>query len=208
MVALRDAWRGAVPVCIQILTRIWYWRRKSFSQCYHDNFPKFQSYAAQETSLPKRKTKTGRWLCWQSWQTRLIELIYGNNGLMTADDSICFDAKSEQIEQVSMKLSGKFLKYFQNKLKSNIKNKLNRPLTSGLVKSPWTNNNSESLNHIFKQSINWKSQPHSNSICTLTSIIETQFRTWESTCKDWSIQTLRNLQTLLSIKDCMDLKIW
>lgn len=106
-----------------------------------------------ETSLPKRKTKTGRWLCCQSWQTRLIELIYGNNGLMTADDSICFDAKSEQIEQVSMKLSGKFLKYFQNKLKSNIKNKLNRPLTSGLVKSPWTNNNSESLNHIFKQSI-------------------------------------------------------
>lgn len=103
---------------------------------------------------------------------------------MTADDSICFDAKSEQIEQVSMKLSGKFLKYFQNKLKSNIKNKLNGPLTSGLVKSPWTNNNSESLNHIFKQSINWKSQPHSNSI-----------------------QTLRNLQTLLSIKDCMDLKI-
>lgn len=99
-------------------------------------FPKFQSYAVQETSLPKRKTKTGRWLCWQSWQTRLIELIYGNNGLMTADDSICFDAKSEQIEQVSMKLSGKFLKYFQNKLKSNIKNKLNRPLTSGLVKSP------------------------------------------------------------------------
>lgn len=138
----------------------------------------------------------------------ILDLIYGNNGLMTADDSICFDAKSEQIEQVSMKLSGKFLKYFQNKLKSNIKNKLNRPLTSGLVKSPWTNNNSESLNHIFKQSINWKSQPHSNSICTLTSIIETQFRTWESTCKDWSIQTLRNLQTLLSIKDCMDLKIW
>lgn len=136
MVALRDAWRGAVLVCIQILTRIWYWRRKSFSQCYHDNFPKFQSYAVQETSLPKRKTKTGRWLCWQSWQTRLIELIYGNNGLMTADDSICFDAKSEQIEQVSMKLSGKFLKYFQNKLKSNIKNKLNRPFTSGLVKIP------------------------------------------------------------------------
>lgn len=64
---------------------------------------------------------------------------------MTADDSNCFDAKSEQIEQVSMKLSGKFLKYFQNKLKSNIKNKLNRPLTSGLVKNPWTNNNS-SLN--------------------------------------------------------------
>lgn len=72
---------------------------------------------------------------------------------MTADDSICFDAKSEQIEQVWMKLSGKFLKYFQNKLKSNIKNKLNRPFTSGLVKIPWTNNNSESLNHIFKQSI-------------------------------------------------------
>lgn len=84
---------------------------------------------------------------------------------------------------------------------------LNRHFTSGLVKIPWTNNNSESLNHIFKQSINWKSQPHSNLICTLTSIIETQFRTWESTRKDWSIQTLRNLKTLLSIKDCMDLKI-
>lgn len=97
-------------------------------------------------------------------------------GFVTADDSICFDAKSEQIEEVSMKLSGKFLKYFQNKLKSNIKEKVNMPLTSGLVDSPWTNSNSESLNHILKQSINWKSQPLSDLISTLTSIIETQFK--------------------------------
>lgn len=39
----------------------------------------------------------------------ILDLIYGDIELVTADDSICFDAKFEQIVQVSMKLSGKFL---------------------------------------------------------------------------------------------------
>jgi hypothetical protein len=41
----------------------------------------------------------------------------------------------------------------------------------------WTKNNSESLNHVLKQAIEWKSQPLLDIVNILTKIIETQ-------CKD------------------------
>jgi hypothetical protein len=40
----------------------------------------------------------------------------------------------------------------------------------------WTNNNSESLNHVLKQVIDWKSQPLLDILNILTKIIETQFK--------------------------------
>jgi transposase-like protein len=106
----------------------------------------------------------------------ILDMIYGEDGLINADDTVCFDQKSDEIEEVSKELSVKFLNYYQKKLKDNIKEKVNKPLISGFVDRPWTNNNSESLNHILKQAINWKSQPLADLISTLTTLLETQFK--------------------------------
>ena len=38
----------------------------------------------------------------------------------------------------------------------------------------WTNNNSESLSHVLKQAMDWKSQPLLDIVNILTKIIETQ----------------------------------
>lgn len=94
---------------------------------------------------------------------------------MTADDSICFDVKSEEIE-TRLRDSTKFSNYFEKKLKPNLKNKVQKPLSSGLIENVWTNNNSESLNHVLKQAIDWKSKPLLDLIDILTSLIEAQYK--------------------------------
>ena len=40
----------------------------------------------------------------------------------------------------------------------------------------WTNNNSESLNNVLKQAIDWKSQPPLDIVNILAKIIEIQFK--------------------------------
>lgn len=110
----------------------------------------------------------------ESRQT-ILDLIFGDEGLVTADDSICFDVKSEEIE-TRLRDSTKFSNYFEKKLKPNLKNKVQKPLSSGLIENVWTNNNSESLNHVLKQAIDWKSKPLLDLIDILTSLIEAQYK--------------------------------
>lgn len=47
----------------------------------------------------------------------LIEDIFGQDGLINADDAICFDVKCEEIEAKSMEVSSKFHTYFSGRLK-------------------------------------------------------------------------------------------
>jgi hypothetical protein len=55
-----------------------------------------------------------------------------------------------------------------------------------------TNNNSESLNHVLKQAIDWKSQPLLDIVNFLTKIIETQ-------CKD--LLTLTSIDYVIVINN-------
>ena len=105
-----------------------------------------------------------------------LGMIFHEDGLIDANDSICFDAKSEEIEKVSKDLSSKFHRYFQNKLKKNLQERVHQPIVSGVIDKPWTNNNSESLNHVLKQAIDWKSKPLLDLITILATLIETQFK--------------------------------
>ena len=40
----------------------------------------------------------------------------------------------------------------------------------------WTNNNCESINHVLKQSINWKSQPLVDFVQNLKELVESQYK--------------------------------
>ena len=73
----------------------------------------------------------------------------------------------------SKALSSKFYRYYQTKLKTNIKEKVQVPFPIGDLQKMWTNNNSESLNHVLKKAIDWKSQPLLDIVNILTKIIET-----------------------------------
>ena len=81
------------------------------------------------------------------------------------------------LQEKSKVLSSKFHRYYQTKLKTNIKEKVQVPFSNGDLQKMLTNYNSESLNHVFKQAIDWKSQPLFDIVNFLTKIFETQ-------CKD------------------------
>ena len=106
----------------------------------------------------------------------IISDIFGDNGLVNADDSICFDEKSSEIEKKTKDLSTKFNKYYLQKMKNILKEKVNKPITAGFVSKTWTNNNSESLNHVLKQAIDWKSKRLLELVKILSDIEATQFK--------------------------------
>ncbi|KAK3101689.1 hypothetical protein FSP39_005507 [Pinctada imbricata] len=89
----------------------------------------------------------------------LLNKIFGENGLTSANDTVCFDEISDEIEQETEKLSTKFHSYYTKKMKANIKSKVCDPKNSQNLDKNWTNNNSESLNHVLKVLIDWKTKP-------------------------------------------------
>ena len=60
-------------------------------------------------------------------------------------------------------------------------------MRQGHVFTGWTNNNCESLNHVLKQSIDWKSQTVVDLVFTLYNLVKGQFadlkRSLEGTCE-------------------------
>ncbi|CAG2216828.1 unnamed protein product [Mytilus edulis] len=50
------------------------------------------------------------------------------------------------------------------------------PTPPGYFDQGWTNNNSESLNHVLKSAINWQSKPLLDLIVTIQEIVEAQFK--------------------------------
>jgi ketol-acid reductoisomerase len=105
-----------------------------------------------------------------------LEEIFGDEGLINADDIVCFEIKCSEIEERAKALSSKFHRYFDNKLKQNLTNQWNEGVQRGHFDKGWTNNNSESLNHVLKWAINWQSEPLLDLVNTLNEIIDTQFR--------------------------------
>lgn len=95
---------------------------------------------------------------------------------MNVDDSICSDEKSSEIEEKTKDISSKFNKYYLQKMKNILKEKVNKHTTAGFVSKTWTNNNSESLNHVLQQAIDWKSKPLLDLVKILLGIVATHFK--------------------------------
>ena len=47
----------------------------------------------------------------------MMDKLFGDDGLVHADDTICFDEKCEEIESLSQSISKNFLRYFQKRLR-------------------------------------------------------------------------------------------
>lgn len=112
----------------------------------------------------------------KSDRNSIINKIFGTEGILDADDTICFDEKCEDFEQYCTDKSEKFLRYFQDRLKMQLKTKLNEPARHNKIDIDWTNNNSESINHVLKQSTDWKKKPLTELVSCIQEIVEGQFK--------------------------------
>ncbi|XP_053376475.1 uncharacterized protein LOC128547528 [Mercenaria mercenaria] len=92
-------------------------------------------------------------------RTEILEMIFGDGGILDSDDSICFEEKCDRLERHCLEKSQNFVRYFQDRLRPQLKTKVSDPSLNDKIDSHWTNNNCESMNHVLKQAIDWKSQP-------------------------------------------------
>ncbi|KAK3082787.1 hypothetical protein FSP39_005298 [Pinctada imbricata] len=95
----------------------------------------------------------------------ISNLIFGQRGLVNAEDSFEFQQRSTRIIRASTQFP-RFLQYFERNLQNRIRDYVNAPRrNSDLDSSLWTNNNAESMNHVLKVAANW--QPKS-----ITDLVE------------------------------------
>ena len=101
-----------------------------------------RAYLQKEVGVPQKD------------RNEICQAIFGEKGLINADDSISFDKRSKDILVKASKYP-KFSKYFNRKLKPYVQLYVNQPSRAAKI-SDWTNNNCESLNSMVKRDANWK----------------------------------------------------
>ncbi|CAG2210310.1 unnamed protein product [Mytilus edulis] len=115
------------------------------------------------------KNKVG---CNDKDRLQIIDNIFGSNGLVTTDDSVEFDLKSNEIAEKYPQ----FATYFKANLKYRLFDHVSVPMKQ--LKNQdrlWTNNNCESINHVFKKSINWKPLSLQDLVTNLHDITKVHF---------------------------------
>ena len=112
----------------------------------------------------------------KSDRNMLLNKMFGEDGIINANDTVCFEEKCEEVEQLSQSISRSFLNYFQKRVKENLNKKRQEPEGIAKTDRQWTNNNCESLNHVLKQTIDWKSQPLMDLIESVKERMESQFK--------------------------------
>ena len=91
-------------------------------------------------------------------KTKIIKDIFGKDGLVESDDSLVFDCRLHAVQETIDNMAPRFKKHFTNDIVPLLKNNIDISKKVGLLLPPrsWTNNNSESINHVLKLAINWK----------------------------------------------------
>ncbi|XP_052778803.1 uncharacterized protein LOC128216276 [Mya arenaria] len=105
----------------------------------------------------------------------ILNKIFGPDGIVSADDSICYDEKCDELGRHLATVSNKFHKYFVDRLEPILKTKVNHPVRHDLIGANWTNNNCESINHVLKQLIDWKSKSLTDLIDAIHRLVRGQF---------------------------------
>ena len=94
----------------------------------------------------------------ESERRRVVQDIFGVNGVITVTDEHLFDARLNDITARVNTASGntKFSKYFDSTLRDSVRNGLVVPALKACINPNWTNNQCESANHKLKSEMEWK----------------------------------------------------
>ena len=101
----------------------------------------------------------------------LTNKVFGNNGLIFADDTVIFDIRKEEIISDLEKLEKKdSFEHFKDRLVHLLYNNVFVPCRKRDIGIGWTNKNAESANHKIKTHNNWKALPLPQLIDKLTEL--------------------------------------
>ena len=108
-------------------------------------------------------------------RAEIIELLFGTEGIVNADDTIDFETKSVELKN-KVQDHPQFINYFNHQLKDRLDSFVNVPSRNYNEMSDklWTNNNAESINHVFKVAVNWTPQSPPELINKLYDCVDIQ----------------------------------
>ena len=110
-----------------------------------------------------------------SMRTRgiVLQSVFGQNGITKANTLAVFEERVSITKTIVQQHSPEFADYFNNQLfpllHENMMTLLNRPEVDP---GEWTNNNSESLNHVLKMKIDWHPQTIPKLIDSIHSVVK------------------------------------
>ncbi|CAC5382749.1 unnamed protein product [Mytilus coruscus] len=104
-------------------------------------------------------------------RNEVLDSIFGSTGLITAQDQ---DELNEKATHISACYPN-FNTYFQSRLKERLYEYVLKPRNQLQHVDLWTNNNCESINHVFKTAINWKPQSLPELVKTLHDLVKLEF---------------------------------
>ena len=104
---------------------------------------------------------------------RMIQSVFGTKGIIRASTQAIFEERVSNTKRLVHELFPEFSEYFDNQLlpllQENMTTVINRP---EVAHGEWTNNNSESLNHVLKMKINWNPQSIPKLIDSIHSVVK------------------------------------
>ena len=107
-------------------------------------------------------------------RSTISNLIFGDQGLVNANDSFEFERISSEI--VSTTDSEQFKNYFSVCFKDRVGKYVTEPRRaekdSGKL---WTNNNSETMNHVLKMAVDWKPKATPELVDKIYDVVNLQF---------------------------------
>ena len=112
-------------------------------------------------------------------QKSIISKMFGADGLTSEIDEVVLEAKSEQILNTIREEAPDFSTYFTKNIFPKIESNRDIVENNPWLSTTWTNNNSESFNHVIKTRVNWKSGPVVELINTLHDLVKSQYKDTE-----------------------------
>lgn len=106
----------------------------------------------------------------------LMNVVFGQDGLTNADTTLMFEERSTMVTE-EMKEYPALCQYYEKQMKPRIQSFVHEPRRNQkeFDQPLWTNNNSESVNHIFKRAVNWKPQTTPDLVEKLYDCVQIQF---------------------------------
>lgn len=105
-----------------------------------------------------------------SQRNKLINSVFGTDGLAEAEDSIEFQLKKDNIARMWPQKDARYLEKMTTQL---LKHSLELHW-DGHLNIGWTNNNAESVNHVLKQLVQWKPQDLPQLVDKLHKLVTAQ----------------------------------
>ena len=143
--------------------------RKAISHCFDCEMLYCTRHMKENTARALQRNAT------EATQRHITNLIFGTDGLTMTKNQVIFDARKTELNTYIQLHPPDFATYFDSHLLPKLQNNLDIALRHDDIQPNWTNNNAESVNHILKLQIDWRSRTVPQLVDLLEDKVRAQF---------------------------------